>query len=90
MNKFIIMDGLPYLYADGKAYQCRWNAEGFTLGAEVALASAPAKTYSELSILAQCAGHLDSIGAEPKEQQAEQQAEPVKKPKSRKKKTAEE
>lgn len=64
MNKFIIMNGLPYLYADGKAFCVRWNEEGFTVGAEVKLASAPETTYSETSIMAQCAGSLDSIGAE--------------------------
>lgn len=61
MNRFIIVDGLPYLYADGKAYAVRWDEKGFTVGAEVK-ASAPDVTYSELSIMAKCAGKLDSIG----------------------------
>lgn len=64
MNEFIIVDGLPYLYADGKAYAVRWDEAGFTVGAEVKLASAPMVTYSELSVTAKCAGHLDSIGAD--------------------------
>ena len=65
MNRFIIVDGLPYLYADGKAFAVRWDEKGFTVGAEVELASVPEVTYSELSIMGKCAGHLDSIG-EPK------------------------
>lgn len=62
MNKFIIVDGLPFLYANGKAYAVRWDEEGFTVGAEVELTEAPVRTYSELSIKAKCAV-LDSIGA---------------------------
>ena len=62
MNEFIIINGLPYLYAKGKAYAVRWGEEGFTVGAEVKLASVPDVTYSELSITAKCAGNLDSIG----------------------------
>ena len=83
MNRFIIIDGLPYLYAKERAYSVRWDDKGFTVGAEVELASVPTVTYSELSILAQCAGHLDSIGAE-----SEKESEPEKpKPTGRKKKT---
>lgn len=63
MNRFIIVDGLPYLYANGKAYAVRWDDKGFTVGAEVKLTSAPSGTYSELSIKAKCAANLDSIGA---------------------------
>lgn len=66
MNRFIIVDGLPYLYANGKAFRVRWNAEGFTVGAEVKLTSVPSVTYPELSIKAKCAGNLDSIGSEKK------------------------
>jgi len=62
MNKFVIVDGLPYLYANGKTYAVRWDKKGFTVGAEVELASVPAVTYLELSVKAKCAGHLDSIG----------------------------
>lgn len=68
MNKFVIVDGLPYLYAGGKAYAVRWDSDGFTVGAEVKLKSVPAVTYGELSIKAKCADCLDSIGAEPKQQ----------------------
>lgn len=64
MNRFIIVDGLPYLYAENKAYSVRWDGQGFTVGAEVELASAPDTTLSELSVKAKCAGRLDSIGAE--------------------------
>lgn len=99
MNRFIIVDGLPYLYANGKAYAVRWDAAGFTVGAEVELKSAPATIYNERSIKAKCAACLDSIGAD-KEEQPEQveepeqpeQVEPEEKPKkaSRKKKTTDE
>ena len=64
MNRFIIMGGLPYLYADGKAYAVRWDDKGFTVGAEVEITSAPDTVYHEISILAQCVGKLDSIGAD--------------------------
>ncbi len=66
MNRFIIQDGLPYLYAGGKAYAVRWDEKGFTVGAEVELASVPTTDLSELSVKAKCAV-LDSITkAEPK------------------------
>lgn len=69
MNRFVIVDGLPYLSANGKTYAVRWDENGFTVGTEVELTSVPAVTYSELSIKAKCAGHLDSIG------QAEEETE---------------
>ena len=62
MNRFVIVDGLPYLFANGKTFAVRWDRDGFTLGAEVEMASVPTVTYSEVSILAKCAGNLDSIG----------------------------
>ena len=67
MNRFVIVDGLPYLYANGKTYAVRWDDAGFTVGTEVKL-SVPSSpiTYSELSVLAKCAGRLDSIGEKPK------------------------
>lgn len=73
MNRFVIVDGLPYLLAHGKTYSVRWDEKGFTVGAEVELASVPARTFSELSVRAKCAGHLDSIHApEGKQEQADQ------------------
>ena len=63
MNRFVIVNGLPYLLAHGKTYSVRWDEKGFTVGAEVELASVPARTFSELSVRAKCAGHLDSIHA---------------------------
>lgn len=63
MNRFVIVDGLPYLLAHGKTYSVRWDEKGFTVGAEVELASVPARTFSELSVRAKCADHLDSISA---------------------------
>lgn len=59
--RFVIVDGLPFLLANGKTYSVRWDEKGFTVGAEVEMASVPAVTFSELSVLAKCAGHLDSI-----------------------------
>lgn len=86
MNRFVIVDGLPYLFSCGKTYAVRWDADGFTVGAEVKLASVPEVTYSELSILAKCHEHLDSIGAaEPEEKE---EAEPEGKKKAGRKKTA--
>ena len=101
MNRFIIVDGLPYLYANGKAYAVRWDDAGFTVGAEVELKSAPAAIYNERSIKAKYAACLDSIRADQEEQpeqvenpeQADEpeQPEQVEKPKkaSRKLKTSE-
>lgn len=63
MNRFIIVDGLPFLYAKGKAYKVRWDDKGFTVGTEVELASVPTMTYPELSIKAKCK-ILDSIAEE--------------------------
>ena len=66
MNRFVIVDGRPFLLAGGKTYAVRWDEKGFTVGAEVKLASVPTVTFSEISILAKCAGKLDSIGEAPK------------------------
>lgn len=71
MQRFIIIDGLPYLYADGKAYAVRWDDKGFTLGGVFRENISPADfiMLSELSIKAKCQGRLDSIGkseSEPK------------------------
>ena len=63
MNRFIIVDGLPFLYAQGRAYKVRWDNKGFTVGAEVELASVPTMIYPELSIKAKCKV-LDSIAEE--------------------------
>lgn len=79
MNKFVIVDGLPFLLAHGKTFAVRLNKVGFTVGPEVEMASVPAVTYSEVSIRAKCAGHLDSISQQeaepeqPKESQEPQQ-----------------
>lgn len=62
MNRFVIVDGLPYLAVGGKTFAVRWDTKGFTVGAEVKLPSVPEATFSELEIMAQCAGNLDSIG----------------------------
>lgn len=75
MNRFVIANGLPFLLANGKTFAVRWDEKGFTVGAEVKLASVPEVTFSELSIKAKCAGHLDSIGKEQEEDIPEQQQE---------------
>ena len=61
MNRFVIVDGLPYLYANSKVYAVRWDSNGFTVGKEIKLKEVPAETYSELSVKAKCE-NLDSIG----------------------------
>ncbi len=62
MNRFIIHNGLPYLYDKGNVYAVRWDEKGFTVGKKVKLKlPAEAITYSEISIKAKCK-NLDSIG----------------------------
>lgn len=85
MNRFVIADGLPYLFAGGKTFAVRWDAEGFTVGAEVKLASAPSVPMSELSVRAKCAV-LDSIGRT--EQRPEPEAAKSEQPKPEEKKPA--
>lgn len=65
MNRFVIVDGLPYLFANGKTFAVRWDLQGFTVGAEVKLASVPAITHGELAVKAKCQT-LDSIGEKKK------------------------
>lgn len=63
MNRFVIINGLPYLYAKGKLYAVRWDSKGFTVGAEVKKKlPSPLMTYCDIEIKAKCA-KLDSIGA---------------------------
>lgn len=75
MNRFVIVDGLPYLLAGGKTYAVRWDEKGFTVGTEVELASVPEWTYNELSIKAKCAGNLDSITPATADEADESQAD---------------
>lgn len=75
MMRFVIVDGLPYLLSHGKTYAVRFDEKGFTVGMEVELASIPSVTYSALSVLAKCAGHLDSISVPEPEQEEDQQNE---------------
>ena len=78
MNRFIVMDGLPYLYDKGKAYSVRWDDEGFTVGSEVAMTSEPSEVFSELSVKAQCE-NLNSIGmAENPKRRTSRKSKPVK------------
>lgn len=73
MMRFVIADGLPYLLHNGKTYAVRWDEKGFTVGAEVKLASVPAVTLSELSVKAKYPHALDSIGKQEQPEQAEQE-----------------
>ncbi len=65
MNRFVIVDDLPYLFANGKTFAVRWDEEGFTVGAEVKLASVPSVTHSAIAVKAKCQ-NLDSIGEKKK------------------------
>ena len=85
MQEFIIIDGLPYLLHDGKAFAVRWDDEGFTLGEVFKEDISPSDfiTLSELSVKAKCQGRLDSIGTvdeketvEPEAEETEEKAEP--------------
>ena len=71
--RFVIADGLPYLLHNGKTYAVRWDEKGFTVGAEVKLASVPVVTLSELSVKAKYPHALDSIGRQEQPEQAEQE-----------------
>lgn len=76
MNRFVIVDGLPFLLDRGKTFAVRFDEMGFTVGAEVKLASVPTVTYCDISIKAKCAGHLDSIGQQ-EEEPEQPQEEPL-------------
>ena len=62
MNRFVIIDELPFLYAGNKIYAVRWDDNGFTVGDEVKKDFTPYPLYSELEIKAKCKT-LDSIGS---------------------------
>lgn len=64
MNKYVLVDGKPYLWADGRAYAVRRNKDGFKVGNAVELPEIPTRTYSELSINAKFRDGFDSIGEE--------------------------
>lgn len=75
MLRFIIMGGLPYLYADGKAYKCRFDDAGFTpTSDEVEITEEPVSVYREIEIKARCAC-LDSISGAADEQGEEETAD---------------
>lgn len=61
MNKYVLVDGKPYLFADGRAYGVRKNKDGFTVGKAVELPEIPTRTYSELSINAKFQNGYDTI-----------------------------
>lgn len=52
--RFVIVDGLPYFYADNKTYSCKWDEKGLTIGAEVKLASVPDHRLTEREVFAKC------------------------------------
>lgn len=74
MNRFVIVNGLPYLYAEGCAFAVRWDDKGFTVGEKADVAFSPYPLLAEKEVMAKCTV-LDSIGA-------------TIKPKSKKKATA--
>lgn len=71
MNKYVIVEGKPYLFADGRAYSVRRNSEGLKVGKAVELPSIPTRTYSELSINAKFPDGFDTIGEEVTEDEEE-------------------
>lgn len=73
MNRFVIIDGLPYLLSHESIFTVCLNKIGFTVGEKVKMPKIPTVTYSELSVRAKCAV-LSSIPAEiePDEQEIEQ------------------
>ena len=76
MMRFVIADGLPYLLHNGKTYAFRVEEKGYTVGAEVKLASVPTQTLSLLSLKAQYPHALDSIGNQEQPEQTEQEEDP--------------
>lgn len=62
MNKYVLVEGKPYLWADGRAYAVRRNKDGFKVGNAVELPEIPTRTYSEMSINAKFRDGFDSIG----------------------------
>ena len=53
MNRFTIIDGLPYLVSHGHVYTVCLNDVGFTVGA-LTKKEAPKATLSEISVRAKC------------------------------------
>lgn len=67
MNRYVIVDGFPYLFKDGKTYAVKWDDNGYTVGAAIKLPDVPNVLHTERAILAKCANHLNSIDkGEPK------------------------
>lgn len=62
MNRFIILDGLPYLYSEGCVFAVKWDDNGFTVGKQINKKVSPSALYGEREIKAKCV-ILDSIGA---------------------------
>lgn len=65
MPYFIMIDGLPYLFDDGKAFKVSLHYDGYTVGEVFREGISPLEfpLYCEVSIKAQCQGRLDSIGS---------------------------
>ena len=68
MNRFVIVDGLPYLYANNSAFAVRLDEAGFTVGDAADVPVIPYPVYSEREVKAKCAV-LDSIGADHEDQE---------------------
>lgn len=54
MNRFIIIDALPYFVAKGNAFAVKLNDDGFEIGERVEFPNMPSCTYSELEVKAKC------------------------------------
>lgn len=63
MNRFIIVDGKPYLFSNNTAFAVRWDEKGFTVGGKVDIDLPPVRPLSEREVKAKCVV-LDSIGDE--------------------------
>ena len=68
MNRYTVVDGLPFLVSGGRAYRVRFDDAGLTVGAEAKLASVPPARYSDREIKAKCV-NLNSIGKPETEEQ---------------------
>ena len=62
MNRFVIVDGLPYLFANGRSFAVKLSDKGFTIGDEVKKASSPYPLFTQREVMAKCK-KLDSISA---------------------------
>ena len=76
MNRFVIVDGLPYLYANGSTFAVKWDEKGFTVGDEVQVDFIPNPLFTAREVKAKCL-LLDSIGASQEESQDDDQDDSI-------------